>query len=114
MASAAAGQTPKPFSHQLHLKLPAKLTCVTCHSSVQSSTRLEDNNLPPVAICLGCHKEAAISPPAPRILARFDHRKHLAMGNVAPLIRGAIDKKPYLSPPAPIRRHPHNDNTATA
>src|SRR5437870_5274316 len=60
MASAAAAQNPRPFSHALHLKLPAKFTCVSCHSSVQTSTRLEDNNLPAVAVCLGCHKEVAI------------------------------------------------------
>jgi hypothetical protein len=95
MASAAAGQTPKPFSHQLHLKLPAKLTCVTCHSGVQSSTRAEDNNLPPVATCLGCHKEAAIGQPRPTLLARFNHQKHLALGNIAPVIRAAIDSKAY-------------------
>ena len=87
MASAAAAQNPQPFSHELHLKLPARLLCVTCHASVQSSTRREDNNLPQVAICLGCHKEASVGQPRPTLLARFNHQKHLVLGNIAPVIR---------------------------
>src|ERR1700680_166533 len=107
MLSAAAAQTSRPFSHGLHLKLPAKLACVTCHSSVQSSTRAEDNNLPPIAVCLGCHKEheVRIGQPGPTMLARFNHQKHLSLGNVAPVIRAAIDSKSYLSPVGDIRRH---------
>src|ERR1700676_526543 len=85
---------------RLHLKLPAKLVCVTCHSSVQSSTRAEDNNLPPIAICLGCHKQndVRIGQPRPTPLARFNQQQPLALGNVAPVIRGAIDSTSYLSP----------------
>jgi bacterioferritin-associated ferredoxin len=114
LAGAAAAQTTKPFSHELHLKLPAKLACVTCHASVQSSTRLEDNNLPPAAICLGCHKEASIGEPRKTILARFDHKKHLAMGNVAPLIAAAIDSKNYLGQVDDIRRHLDSANQCAA
>ena len=113
-ASAAAAQNPRPFSHELHLKLPAKLTCIACHASVQTSTRLEDNNLPAVAVCLGCHKEAAIGAPKPTILTRFDHQKHLALGNIAPILRGAIDSKTYLSPPGDIRRHLDSANACAA
>ena len=114
IASAAAGQTPTPFSHQLHLKLPAKLTCVTCHSGVQASTRAEDNNLPPLAICLGCHKQASVGQPRPTLLARFNHQKHLSLGNIAPVIRAAIDSKAYLSPPGDIRRHLDSANRCAA
>jgi len=114
IAGAAAAQTPRPFSHELHLRLPQKLTCVTCHSSVQSSTRLEDNNLPPAAICLGCHKEAVIGHPRPTILARFNHQKHLALGNIAPVIRAAIDSKTYLSPPGDIGKHLDSANPCAA
>ena len=112
IASAAAAQ--RPFSHELHLKLPQKLACVTCHSSVSSSTRREDNNLPPRAICLGCHKEAAIGQPRPTLLSRFNHQKHLALGNTAPVIRAAIDAKTYLSPPGDIRRHLDSSNACAA
>jgi hypothetical protein len=114
IAGAAAAQTPKPFSHELHLKLPAKLTCVTCHGSVTSSTRAEDNNLPKVAICLGCHKQASVGTPRPTILTRFNHQKHLALGNIAPVIRAAIDSKAYLSPPGDIRRHLDSANACAA
>ena len=114
MAYAAAAQQPRPFSHELHVKLPQKLLCVTCHSSVTTSTRLEDNNLPPVAICLGCHKEASIGTPRPTLLARFNHQKHLALGDVAPVIRAAIDSKAYLSPPGDIRRHLDSGNPCGA
>jgi len=112
IASAAAAQ--RPFSHELHLKLPRKLACVTCHSSVSSSTRLEDNNLPSTAICLGCHKEASIGQPRPTLLSGFNHQKHLAMGNLAPVIRAAIDAKTYLSPPGNIRRHLDSGNACAA
>src|ERR1700674_2127404 len=116
MVSAAAAQTPRPFSHELHLKLPTKLACVACHSSVQTSTRPEDNNLPPAAICLGCHKEneVRIGQPRPTLLARFNHQKHLSLGNVAPVIRAAIDSKAYLSPVGNIRRHLNTPNACAA
>jgi len=114
MASAAAAQNPRPFSHELHLKLAAKFTCLSCHSSVQTSTRLEDNNLPAQAICLGCHKDVKIDPPAPTILARFNHQKHLTLGNIASVIRGAIDSKAYLSPTGDIRRHLDGGNACAA
>jgi hypothetical protein len=118
IACAAAGQDAgkgsRPFSHELHLNLPAKLACVSCHSSVQSSTRLEDNNLPPTAICLGCHKEASIGQPRPTILSRFNHQRHLALGSIAPVLRAAIESKTYLSPPGDIRRHLDSTNACTA
>ena len=111
---AAAAQVPRPFSHELHLKLPAKLACLSCHSSVSASTKLEDNNLPPVAICKGCHQDPRIGNPKPTILSRFNHKQHLALGNVAPVIRAAIDAKTYLSPPGDIRRHLDSANACAA
>jgi len=112
IASAAAAQ--RPFSHELHLKLPQKLACVICHLSVQSSTRLEDNNLPSPDICLGCHKEASVGQPRPTLLSRFDHQKHLSLGNIAPVIRAAIDAKTYLSPADNIRRYLDGSNACAA
>ena len=114
MASTAAAQQPRPFPHELHLKLPQKLQCVTCHASVTNSTRLEDNNLPPVAICMGCHKDATVGVPRPTLLARFNHQKHLALGDIAPVIRAAIDSKSYLSPPGDIRRRLDTGNPCGA
>ena len=38
-------------------------------------------------------------PPVP--LKPFSHKKHLALGNIAPVIARAIDKGTYLSPPVP-------------
>jgi hypothetical protein len=115
LASAAACQTARPFSHELHLKLPGKLACLSCHSTVPTSTRLEDNNLPTAAACAGCHKEKMnIQPRAPGILARFNHQKHVALGNIAPVIRAAIDSKAYLSPSGDIRRHLNSSNACAA
>ena len=114
--SAAAAQTPPPFSHALHLKLSANLACDECHVSVLSSTRPEDNNLPPIGMCRGCHKdgEVNIGQPRPTLLARFNHQQHLALGNVAPVIRAAIDSKNYLSPVGDIRRHLNGGNRCAA
>ena len=103
-----------PFSHELHLKLPGKFTCVSCHASVSSSTKLEDNNLPATNACLGCHKEVNIQPKPPGLLAQFNHQKHLSLGNIAPIIRGAIDSKTYLSPSGDIRRHLDSSNACAA
>jgi hypothetical protein len=116
MSSAAAAQTPQPFSHKPHLKLPANLACVQCHSSVQSSTQSEDNNLPRVAVCLGCHKEGSVSigQPRPTLLAHFNHQKHVSLGNIAPVIRAAIDSKTYLAQVGDIRRHLNNDSPCAA
>lgn len=114
LAGAASAQSAKPFSHELHLKLPAKLACVACHASVQTSTRVEDNNLPPVAVCLGCHKEASVPEPRKTILAHFDHKKHLALGNVAPAIAAAIHAKTYFLPAPGLRAKLNTSNACGA
>ncbi|HTM51538.1 MAG TPA: cytochrome c3 family protein [Bryobacteraceae bacterium] len=115
MASAAAAQNPRPFSHELHLKLPAGLKCASCHAAVASSTRLEDNNLPAAGVCRGCHRQdMRIGQPKPTILSRFNHQKHVAMGNLAPVIRSAIDSGSYLSKPGEIRRHLDTANACAA
>jgi len=113
-AGAAPAQPAKPFSHEFHLKLPAKLACITCHASVQNSTRVEDNNLPQAAICLGCHKEATIPEPRKTILASFDHKKHLALGNIAPVIAAAIDAKTYFTPAPGLREKLNTSNACGA
>lgn len=91
-----------------------KLECVNCHTSAPSSTRLEDNNLPAKAVCLPCHEEAVIKRPRATKLARFNHAKHLKLGNIAGVIAAAIDHGSYLSPPGDIRRHLNTGNPCVA
>lgn len=102
IAGAAGAQGTQPFSHRVHLAL--KLECTSCHEAALTSTRLEDNLLPQQEVCLQCHKTPAMNlPPATPLitkLARFNHQLHLKLGNTAPVIAAAIDRKAYLSPPA--------------
>jgi hypothetical protein len=103
-----------PFSHRQHLQM--SLACVGCHTAAANSTRVEDNLLPAKEVCLSCHKETEIqipSPPATRITS-FSHAQHLRMGNVAPLLALAIDKKNYLQPANDIRRHLNTRNPCEA
>jgi hypothetical protein len=84
--------------------LAAKLECTGCHAAALTSMRVDENLLPKQDVCLKCHKTAAIGTPPTTRLARFDHQLHLKLGNVAPLIAAAIDKKTYVAtPPADLR-----------
>lgn len=87
------------FSHQLHLKL--KPDCLSCHGKASTSTKLEDNLLPAVEACAGCHKEVSIKAPRPMRLKKFDHAFHSKMGNIAPLLAAAVKSKTYLLDPLP-------------
>jgi len=91
----------QPFSHRLHLKL--KLQCTDCHSAAARSTRVDDNLLPAREVCLKCHREAAIPPPPKTPLNRFNHALHLQLGNIAPVLKAAIDSGKYLSAPGDMR-----------
>jgi hypothetical protein len=42
------------FDHQAH----RMLTCVACHSNIPNSRATSDTNLPGIALCRTCHKEA--------------------------------------------------------
>jgi len=46
------------FSHVAHFKVrdQYKLDCSTCHSSILTSTSLENQNLPKMIECVGCHE----------------------------------------------------------
>jgi predicted CXXCH cytochrome family protein len=99
---AALAQGAQPFSHRVHLA--AKLDCSVCHAAAISSTRLDDNLLPKRDVCLKCHKTAEVGAPIVTRLARFDHQLHVKLGNVAPIIAAAIDKKTYLTSPSPELR----------
>lgn len=101
-----------PFSHKLHLQL--KLECTGCHTAAASSTKPQDNLLPDKKVCLGCHQSADIGAPPTTNLAHFSHSQHLKMGNVAPVIAAAIDKKSYLQPSGDIRRHLDTRNACEA
>jgi len=102
VTGAAVAQTAQPFSHRIHLG--AKLDCAVCHAAALTSTRLDDNLLPAKGVCLQCHKTAEIGAPMATRLARFDHQLHLKLGNVAPIIAAAIDKKTYLTSTSPESR----------
>jgi hypothetical protein len=102
-----------PFSHRDHLRLEAKLTCVTCHANAASSTKVEDNLLPSGEVCLMCHR-AQISPRPPAKVAKFSHQQHLKMGNIAPLIAKAIDSGQYLAAPGDTRRQLDTKNPCEA
>lgn len=112
LAAGAPAQQDKPFSHRVHLRL--NLQCAACHAAAARSTRVEDNNLPERAVCLGCHKQAAVGPPRPTLLAHFHHAVHLRLGNIAPVIAAAIDKKTYLSPADGIRAQLNTNNACEA
>jgi predicted CXXCH cytochrome family protein len=92
-----------PFSHKLHLSLD--LECVTCHVAAAASTKASDNLMPAKAVCLPCHEDVQIPAPPKTRVAFFSHAGHLKMGNMAPLLAAAIDKRTYLQPPGDIRRH---------
>jgi hypothetical protein len=101
------------FSHKLHLKLIPK--CTDCHTSVASSTKVEDNLLPTQAACTRCHADGvSIREPDATVLARFSHQQHLQLGNVSKMIASAIDRKTYLSAPGEIRRHLDTQNPCGA
>lgn len=101
-----------PFSHKLHLGL--ELQCTTCHPAAAGSTKTSDNLLPAKTLCRECHEDAQIPAPPQTPVAFFSHSQHLKMGNVAPLIAAAIDKKNYLQPPGDIRRHLNTQNACQA
>jgi len=91
-----------------------KLACVDCHATAAKSARLEDNNLPRREACLKCHSDAVIKNPARTLLSRFDHAKHLKLGNLAPVIAKAIDTKAYLSSAGNIRKYLNTQNACAA
>jgi len=104
--------TAAPFSHKLHLRL--RLECETCHAAASTSTKVEDNLLPTKAACIKCHQDVTIPGPQSTRVVHFSHAQHLKMGNVAPVIAAAIDKKNYLQPPGDIRRHLDTKNACEA
>jgi hypothetical protein len=112
LAAAALHAQQPPFSHKLHLQL--KKQCTDCHAAVTASTSVTDNLLPSAAVCKPCHDSRTIRAPRPTPLTHFSHAQHLKLGNVAPAIAAAIDKKTYLSDPGGIRAHLNSSNACLA
>ena len=86
-----------PFSHKLHTNLVKK--CESCHSSITASTKASDNNLPKAEACAACHEQRTIPAPRAITVTRFNHQKHVAFGNLAPLILAAIRARGYHASP---------------
>jgi len=106
-------EAPAPFSHRRHLALPG-LTCAMCHATLTASTSSADDNRPKAEVCAQCHQgtrgstgrafgEWARPQPAPVRAFRFDHQRHLALGDVGPVIAAAIDAGTYLEDVRPPR-----------
>jgi hypothetical protein len=104
-----------PFSHKLHLGMA--IDCVTCHPAAATSTKANDDLLPPKQICTQCH-DASVAPQRPPVLAvpvvHFSHAVHLKMGNLSPLLAKAIDKGAYLQPSGEVRRYLNTTNACEA
>ena len=102
------------FSHKRHLAL--KTACTTCHTAAATSTNASDNLLPPAAVCRDCHSDNRQPRPAPtaQFVAKFNHARHLKLGNIAPVIAASIDKGTYLSDPGDERAHLNSGNPCEA
>lgn len=107
-----AAANAAPFSHQLHLKL--KPDCSTCHTAAATSVAPADNLLPKQESCRPCHQSREIPDPPTTRVAHFSHQQHLKMGNLAPVIAAAIDKKQYVQPPGNIRQFLNGNNPCEA
>lgn len=107
-----AGARAADFSHVLHLKLMPQ--CASCHPKAATSTKLEDNLLPEPQACAGCHKQVSIKAPRKTRLAKFDHAFHLKMGNIAPVLKAAVQAKTYLGDAAAVAPYLDTKNACAA
>ena len=116
------------FSHRFHLN-QVSATCEDCHVDARSSTASSDNNLPKEQACLRCHngtkarKACTVchtNPKSARPLQlpprefRFNHRQHLQLGNVAPVLAAAIDSGKYMAKSEGIRTQLESENACVA
>jgi hypothetical protein len=99
-AAPLAAQPRRPFSHKYHLEQVS--TCEACHPQVAESTQAEDNLLPDSTACARCHDEVRIKEPRKLNVQKFNHAKHLKLGNVAPLVLAAIKSGSFLAPPGEL------------
>jgi hypothetical protein len=116
------------FSHRVHL-LQFKADCNDCHATAWSSTSLADGSLLSEKDCLKCHdgrrapnecgvchenkSPKAHAQPYNRSL-RFNHKLHVELGNVAPIIAAAVDSGRYMSPTKSIRGFLDQENLCVA
>jgi hypothetical protein len=110
MPACAALAAEKPFSHEFHLRM--ELECVSCHTAAPESRTAADNLLPAQPACARCHDkempvaEAQGGKPKPRLVTKFNHQRHVGLGNVAPVIAAALQARTYHNssagaPPGP-------------
>ncbi len=69
------------FSHKEALE--RKLECLNCHAAQRTAAGLSEK-----------HRG--------KVLKDFSHGRHVSLGNLAPVIAGAIDRKEYLGSPNKI------------
>jgi c(7)-type cytochrome triheme protein len=109
------------FPHRPHLAMG--LDCQTCHPAAPASEDATDNLLPDGQVCGACHNgqtapeidvSALAQRQAPERSYRFDHSFHLGLGDVAPLIAGAIDTGNYFGKPGEARRFLEGGNACSA
>ncbi len=107
------------FSHQLHLN-KVGATCTICHSAASASKQAADRNLPTAETCLACHNGETTPSVDTAWLAerelkertfRFNHEFHLKLGNVAAIIRAALDSGSYLGKADHMGRLLNSDNS---
>lgn len=107
-----SGAGAADFSHVLHLKLMPQ--CTSCHPRAATSTKVEDNLMPRPQACAGCHKQVSIKAPRKARLAKFDHALHLKLGNIAPVLKAAVQSKAYLGDPALVAPYLDTKNACAA
>jgi hypothetical protein len=113
LITAAATVYAADFSHALHLKL--KPECGSCHVKAATSTKLEDNLLPEAQSCKPCHESREVrSKPTVTRLSQFNHEFHLKLGNIAPVLKAAVQSKSYLADPGNMLQHLDTRNACLA
>lgn len=116
------------FSHKKHLAR-AGTTCLACHGSASKSLESSDRNLPREESCLACHdgeragKDCALCHSEPESVRpwvvrnrtyRFNHRLHVGLGNIAPVLESALATGRYLGDPGEMGRFLKSDNGCLA
>lgn len=91
---AVAAQYSGPFSHRKHLA--AGVPCSLCHEAAGASVKADDNLLPGIAVCGGCHGPGDIKEPANLTLSRFNHKLHVALPKLGDIVASAVRAGSYL------------------
>jgi len=116
------------FSHRVHL-VQFKTDCKDCHAAAWSSTSLTGDSLVTEKDCLKCHDGRRASNDCmvchenrspkryvrtPNQSFRFNHKLHIELGNLAPIIAAAIDSGGYFSPAKNIRGYLDQEHLCAA